>query len=96
MLTDIYRSLLHGPIPDSTIKYHDHFQINFRKNLTIRSSITYADEKTQLRIPRHKKKPAVATSIIIEPKSSPFDSNANWPLHTSTSVYKISGSNVQV
>jgi len=24
-----------------------------KKNLTIRSSITYADEETQLRIPRH-------------------------------------------
>lgn len=43
-----------------------------------------------------KEKPTVATSITIAPKMSPFDNNANRPLHTSTSVYKIFRSNVQV
>jgi hypothetical protein len=43
-----------------------------------------------------REKPAFVTRITTAPKSSPFDNYANRPLHTSTSVYKILGSNVQV
>jgi hypothetical protein len=74
MLTDVYRNLLQGLIPDSAINVPRPLPNRFSHKSHIRSSIIYANEETALQIPRHKKqKPAVATSITIAPTSSSVD-----------------------